>query len=183
MNQQQWKTVDTVLLDMDGTLLDLNYDNYVWNTLVPQAYAEQNNLSADTAKETLFQHMMSIKGTIEFYSFEYWTQHCNFDNKQLVSIHQQAAQLIQYRSGVITFLRRAKSARGGGGCNRPHRVAAGPVFLGHQAEMGAGSGRAGQGGRSLGRDHRHLSHLAAHWRQGACHRRDECGANDALQHP
>ena len=109
MNQQQWKTVDTVLLDMDGTLLDLNYDNYVWNTLVPQAYAEQNNLSADTAKETLFQHMMSIKGTIEFYSFEYWTQHCNFDNKQLVSIHQQAAQLIQYRSGVITFLRRAKS--------------------------------------------------------------------------
>ena len=109
MNFEQWQNVDTVLLDMDGTLLDLNYDNYVWNTLVPQAYAEQNNLAIDVAKEALFTHMMNIKGTIEFYSFEYWTHHCNFDEGKLVSIHQQAAGLIQYRQGVIEFLRKAKS--------------------------------------------------------------------------
>ncbi|KEP73664.1 nucleotidase, partial [Microbacterium sp. SUBG005] len=30
-----WQAVDTVLLDMDGTLLDLAFDNYFWQKLVP----------------------------------------------------------------------------------------------------------------------------------------------------
>ena len=30
-----WQEVDTVLLDMDGTRLDLAFDNYFWQTLVP----------------------------------------------------------------------------------------------------------------------------------------------------
>lgn len=29
-----WQEVDTVLLDMDGTLLDLAFDNYFWQKLV-----------------------------------------------------------------------------------------------------------------------------------------------------
>ena len=35
-----WQTIDTVLLDMDGTLLDLNYDNTLWNELVPDRYCD-----------------------------------------------------------------------------------------------------------------------------------------------
>ncbi|MEC8348362.1 MAG: haloacid dehalogenase, partial [Pseudomonadota bacterium] len=26
-----WQNIDTVLLDVDGTLLDLHYDNFVWD--------------------------------------------------------------------------------------------------------------------------------------------------------
>ncbi len=44
-----WKSVDTVLLDMDGTLLDLYFDNYFWMTYLPQKYAEQEGLSFDNA--------------------------------------------------------------------------------------------------------------------------------------
>ena len=29
-----WREVDTVLLDMDGTLLDLAFDNYFWQTFL-----------------------------------------------------------------------------------------------------------------------------------------------------
>ena len=31
-----WRDIDTVLLDMDGTLLDLHYDNHFW--LEPVSY-------------------------------------------------------------------------------------------------------------------------------------------------
>ena len=42
-----WKTINTVLLDMDGTLLDLHFDNYFWQEHLPMRYAEQNNMSFD----------------------------------------------------------------------------------------------------------------------------------------
>lgn len=39
-----WQAVDTVLLDMDGTLLDLAFDNYFWQKLVPETYGEQQGI-------------------------------------------------------------------------------------------------------------------------------------------
>ena len=30
-----WNKIDTILLDMDGTLLDLYFDNYFWREHVP----------------------------------------------------------------------------------------------------------------------------------------------------
>ena len=33
--------VDTVLLDMDGTLLDLAFDNYFWQKLVPETWGRE----------------------------------------------------------------------------------------------------------------------------------------------
>ncbi len=46
-----WKKIDTVLLDMDGTLLDLNFDNHFWKEFVPLKYAQQKDLSLDAAKQ------------------------------------------------------------------------------------------------------------------------------------
>ena len=40
-----WEKIDTVLLDMDGTLLDLHFDNHFWLDYLPQCYAEKNGLS------------------------------------------------------------------------------------------------------------------------------------------
>lgn len=44
-----WQAVDTVLLDMDGTLLDLAFDNYFWQKLVPETYGEQQDLPGRSA--------------------------------------------------------------------------------------------------------------------------------------
>ena len=38
-----WQDVDTVLLDMDGTLLDLAFDNYFWQKLVPETWGAKNS--------------------------------------------------------------------------------------------------------------------------------------------
>jgi putative hydrolase of the HAD superfamily len=48
-----WNNIDTVLLDMDGTLLDLHFDNYFWLTHVPQRYAEAHGIDAEEAKTRL----------------------------------------------------------------------------------------------------------------------------------
>lgn len=53
-----WSAIDTVLLDMDGTLLDLHFDNHFWLEHLPQRYAERNGLSrteADAVLEPLFR--------------------------------------------------------------------------------------------------------------------------------
>ena len=48
-----WDDVDTVLLDMDGTLLDLRYDNMLWNTLLPQRFSESRSMPLDAARAFL----------------------------------------------------------------------------------------------------------------------------------
>lgn len=36
-----WQEIDTVLLDMDGTLIDLHFDNYFWQRLVPERWGQE----------------------------------------------------------------------------------------------------------------------------------------------
>jgi len=47
-----WNEIDTVLLDMDGTLVDHHYEGYFWSTLLPRAYAKKNGISVNKALET-----------------------------------------------------------------------------------------------------------------------------------
>ena len=35
-----WSTIETIMFDMDGTLLDLHFDNFFWLKMVPQCYAK-----------------------------------------------------------------------------------------------------------------------------------------------
>ena len=48
-----WSRIDTVLLDMDGTLLDLNFDNYFWQKHLPLRYAEARGLTPTAGREEL----------------------------------------------------------------------------------------------------------------------------------
>jgi putative hydrolase of the HAD superfamily len=59
-----WKEIDTVLLDMDGTLLDLHFDNYFWKEYLPQKWGELNNLDIDTAKKALMPGFYKWAGTL-----------------------------------------------------------------------------------------------------------------------
>jgi len=48
-----WQEVDTVLLDMDGTLLDLAFDNYFWQKLVPETYGAKLGISPQAAQAAI----------------------------------------------------------------------------------------------------------------------------------
>ena len=96
-----WDKVECVFLDMDGTLLDLNYDNHVWNDLFPAAYAKQQRISVDEAKAFLLNHMRDIRGTIDFYNIDYWADLTRLD---MIALHSQATRLLNYRAGAEAFL-------------------------------------------------------------------------------
>ena len=36
-----WSEIDTVMFDMDGSLLDLHFDNFFWLKLVPEHFSKQ----------------------------------------------------------------------------------------------------------------------------------------------
>ena len=58
----KWDSIETFFLDMDGTLLDLSYDNYFWHQHIPKIYAEINNMSFEKAKKE-FEEMYKKKQT------------------------------------------------------------------------------------------------------------------------
>lgn len=74
-----WKHIDTVLLDMDGTLLDLNFDNYFWLEYLPQRYAQEFNMALDDVREVMHKKYKAVEGTLEWYSTTYWSRALNID--------------------------------------------------------------------------------------------------------
>ena len=96
-----WQNIDTVLLDVDGTLLDLHYDNFVWDQRVPEAYANLNQLPLPDAKHQLFEQMRVVHGTIDFYSFDFWSEQTGLD---ITDLHQQESHRIAFRADAEAFL-------------------------------------------------------------------------------
>ena len=98
-----WKSIKTVLLDMDGTLLDLNFDNYFWQEYLPIHWGSLNNIDALSAKKQLRYWYAKEVGTLSWYSLDFWTERLNFDVLELKSDVQH---LIKYRPHAETFLQR-----------------------------------------------------------------------------
>jgi putative hydrolase of the HAD superfamily len=96
-----WKNIDTVLLDMDGTLLDLHYDNHFWLEHVPRRYAERRGLDYDTAREELRARYKRAEGTLEWYCVDYWSRELGLDIPQL---KEEVDHLIAIHPHVPGFL-------------------------------------------------------------------------------
>jgi len=100
-----WQQIDIVLLDMDGTLLDLNFDNHFWQEHVPLRYAEKHGIDIPEAKDALFPMYRKAEGTMDWYSVDYWTNSLQMDIAQLKA---EIKHLIDIHPYVIPFLDRLK---------------------------------------------------------------------------
>ena len=96
-----WTQIDTVMLDMDGCLLDLHYDNRLWNDLVPARYGEAQGISADEARQRLYGHLLGQARDLEFYCIDFWTRRTGLD---ILALHVELAHLVDYRPGAAAFL-------------------------------------------------------------------------------
>ena len=49
----EWSAVESVFMDMDGTLLDLHFDNHFWLEHLPLRFGERHGMSAAASLEAL----------------------------------------------------------------------------------------------------------------------------------
>lgn len=102
-----WRQIDSVLLDMDGTLLDLHYDNQFWQELIPRRYALSRGLDVNTAKAVLKPIFKRTEGTLNWYCIDYWSRELGLD---IPLLKREVAHLIAVHPHVLDFLRALRAA-------------------------------------------------------------------------
>ena len=100
-NMLDWSEIDSVFLDLDGTLLDLAYDNYIWLARIPELYAERHGLSVPEAQAALAPKFRQWAGKIEWYSIEFWDRETGLD---ITRIHREEAARVSWLPGARGFL-------------------------------------------------------------------------------
>lgn len=103
----RWDQIDTVLFDMDGTLLDLHYDNQFWQELLPRRYAAQRGLDVNTAKAVLTPLFHRAESTLNWYCIDHWSRELNLD---IGLLKREIAHLIAIHPHALAFLRALRAA-------------------------------------------------------------------------
>lgn len=96
-----WHDIDTVLFDMDGTLLDLHFDTHFWREHLPARYAFTRGLDIATAKAVLTPWFRRHEGTLNWYCLDFWSRELDLD---VAELKRDVAHLIAVKDGALEFL-------------------------------------------------------------------------------
>ena len=96
-----WHDIDTVLLDMDGTLLDKYFDDYFWEEYVPLNYAKENGLTLTQATDELMGRYRAVESTLNWTDLGYWTEQLGLD---IPALKREVNHLVDVHPHVIEFL-------------------------------------------------------------------------------
>jgi HAD superfamily hydrolase (TIGR01509 family) len=102
-----WQSVDTVLLDMDGTLLDLRFDNWFWLTFVPSRYAAAQGISEAEAQTRLAPKFKDVAHTLQWYCIDYWTRELKLD---IPALKRETLPRVGFLPGAEGFLRKLRAS-------------------------------------------------------------------------
>lgn len=96
-----WEKIDTVLLDMDGTLLDRHFDDHFWMEHVPRRWSEKEGISLDQAKKHLHALFKSQENTLNWTDLDYWSDRLRVD---IPLLKRELEHLIAVHPFVVEFL-------------------------------------------------------------------------------
>jgi 5'-nucleotidase len=96
-----WDEIQTVLLDMDGTLLDKHFDDYFWEQYVPEHYSLMHDLSVEQARHELLRLYRQVEDTLKWTDLDYWSTELGLDIPQLKT---GLNHLIEVHPYVLRFL-------------------------------------------------------------------------------
>lgn len=97
-----WNRIQWVLLDMDGTLLDLYFDNYFWLQLVPERYGERRGMTLNEAQSELRPRFAAQQGTLKWYCTDHWSDELGLN---IAALKHEAREHIRFLPGAEQFLR------------------------------------------------------------------------------
>jgi 5'-nucleotidase len=106
-HRPDWPSIDTVLLDMDGTLLDLGFDNHFWEQHLPRRYAASRGVTLDEARSLIEPIFESTRGTLDWYCVHYWSRALELD---ILAMSRAARHDIEWLPQSRAFLARLRAA-------------------------------------------------------------------------
>jgi putative hydrolase of the HAD superfamily len=104
--QLPWSDIDTLLLDMDGTLLDLAFDNFFWLELVPREYARIAGIPVEAACAEVSARYAPVVGTLPWYCLDHWTGEFGLDLAALKRAHRHRIRYLPQAENFLAFARR-----------------------------------------------------------------------------
>lgn len=107
-HRPDWDRIETVCLDMDGTVLDQRFDNLFWLEALPQRWAAARGLTAEQGVAELVGRFAARRGTLEWYCVDHWSEDLGFD---IAALKHELRDEIRYLPGAVDFLERVR-ARG-----------------------------------------------------------------------
>jgi 5'-nucleotidase len=96
-----WDSIDTVLVDMDGTLLDLRFDNWFWIEHVPALWAAARGVSPEAARAELTPRFEAARGRLDWYCIDYWSRALDLD---IGAVTRAAQAQVAWLAGAPEFL-------------------------------------------------------------------------------
>lgn len=102
-----WNQINTVLLDMDGTLLDLHFDNHFWLEHLPAKLAQRDNIELAAAKAQMLDEYQQVMGTLSWYCLDFWSEKLGMD---IVEAKREIEHLISLREDTLPFLDALKAS-------------------------------------------------------------------------
>ena len=97
----RWNEIDHVLLDMDGTLLDLRFDNYFWLEVLPERYARRHDVSLEVARARLAPQFVAKQGTLDWYCIDFWSRELSLD---VAELKREVRAHVRFLPGAERFL-------------------------------------------------------------------------------
>jgi HAD superfamily hydrolase (TIGR01509 family) len=102
-----WETIGTVMLDMDGTLLDKHFDDYFWEVYLPEHYSLLHDISVEQAAADLSERYRKVENSLQWADLEYWSHELNLDIPELklridhlIAVHPHAAEFLEFCSSM-----------------------------------------------------------------------------------
>jgi putative hydrolase of the HAD superfamily len=102
-----WSELETILLDMDGTILDLAFDNHFWGTVIPREWGLKRGLDLNTSQQRLAPVFANEQGKLNWYCLDFWGATLELD---IPAIKAQYADGIRWRPQAETFLRQLQAS-------------------------------------------------------------------------
>mgnify|MGYP001387569142 CR=1 FL=1 len=87
---------------MDGTLLNLEFDNEFFSEFLPTQYALAKGVPKNVAQKDLFARYKAVEDTLQWFDIEYWGRELGLD---VVGLTEQQSHKVSLHPDACAFLK------------------------------------------------------------------------------